>query len=120
MSDPSERCFGQIDDSRIPDGVIWLSADLDDIDGLEAGVGRPDRESVRRRGTVALALEAIEVLESNLAGAPTVVHAHRLIGPMLELWDLADAVDPAVATPVEALLTHLVGREHTTIDEVAA
>lgn len=48
------------------------------------------------------------------------ISASRVINPLLELWELAVKVDPAVARPVEDLLRALVGRELTTSQELAA
>ena len=47
-----------------------------------------------------------------------VISASRVIDPLLEIWGLATEVDPSVAVPVERLLTALVGRELTTLDEL--
>jgi hypothetical protein len=47
-----------------------------------------------------------------------VISASRVIDPLLEIWGLASEVDASVAVPVERLLTALVGRELTTLDEL--
>ena len=49
-----------------------------------------------------------------------VISASRVIDPLLEIWGLATEVDPSVAVPVERLLTALVGRELTTLDELTS
>jgi hypothetical protein len=47
-----------------------------------------------------------------------VISASRVIDPLLEIWGLASEVDASVAVPVERLLTALIGRELTTLDEL--
>jgi hypothetical protein len=47
------------------------------------------------------------------------ISASRPINALLEIWGLATEIDPAVAAPVESLLTALVGRELTTGAELA-
>lgn len=48
------------------------------------------------------------------------ISASRPINALLEIWGLASDIDPAVAEPVERLLTALVGRELTTPEELAS
>ncbi len=46
------------------------------------------------------------------------ISASRPLNDLLVIWELATAIDPSVAAPVESLLTSLVGRELTTRDEL--
>ena len=66
--------------------------------------------------------ESIRLLEQSiddfLGSRDPVVSASRVIDPLLEIWGQAREVDPSVAVPVERLLTALVGRELTTLDEL--
>ena len=66
--------------------------------------------------------ESIRLLEQSiddfLCSRDPVVSASRVIDPLLEIWGQAREVDPSVAVPVERLLTALVGRELTTLDEL--
>ena len=68
--------------------------------------------------------QSIRLLEQKvddfLASRDPVISASRVIDPLLEIWGLAVAVDASVAVPVERLLTALVGRELTTLDELTA
>lgn len=120
VSDPTQWCSAEIDDTlEFGEGIDRLLSALDDDAGSPSAF-EPPAAAVSRRAAVGLALEAIEVLESSLADAATVVAARHLIDPVLQLWELADDIDPAVAAPIEALLVHLTGRHRTTTDEVRA
>ncbi len=57
-------------------------------------------------------------IDDFLSSRDPVVSASRVIDPLLEIWGLASEVDASVAVPVERLLTALVGRELTTLDEL--
>jgi hypothetical protein len=57
-------------------------------------------------------------IDDFLSSRDPVISASRVIDPLLEIWGLASEVDPSVAVPVERLLTALVGRELTTLDEL--
>ncbi len=46
--------------------------------------------------------------------------AKRAVGPLLDLWDLASAVDRSAARPIEALLVAVVDRAVVAADELAA
>ncbi len=48
------------------------------------------------------------------------VPAGALINPLLDVWAAARAMDPAVARPVERLMTDLLRRHLATSDEVTA
>jgi len=64
------------------------------------------------------ALDAVVAgLRSYPAGTSS---AKRAIGPLLDLWDAASAVDRSVARPVEQLLVSLVDRSVVTADEISA
>ncbi|HZD66403.1 MAG TPA: hypothetical protein VE152_09915 [Acidimicrobiales bacterium] len=52
------------------------------------------------------------------AHTDTAISASRVINPLLDLWQVASAMDPSVAAPVETLLTALVQRELTTPGEL--
>lgn len=118
VSDPSEWCFAEIDRTFEGDGIDRLVDALESMDPSDAPFGvRPQGD---RRATAARVAEAIEVLQATLAEGPTVVASRHLVGRVLEIWELADEVDPAASAPLEALLCHLVGRHSTTADEVAA
>ena len=120
VSDPTQWCFAEIDETvESAEGIDRLLAALDD-DGESGSGSEALAGAVSRRAAPGRALEAIEVLESSLTGPATVVPARHLIDPVLELWELADDIDPAVAAPIEALLVHLTGRRRTTTDEVRA
>lgn len=60
-----------------------------------------------------------ENIDTFLASHQGVTSASRVISPLLEIWELANALDRSVAEPVEALLTALVTRELTTDKELA-
>jgi hypothetical protein len=66
--------------------------------------------------------QSIRLLEQRiddfLSSRDPVISASRVIDPLLEIWGLASAIDASVAVPVERLLTALVGRELTTLDEL--
>jgi hypothetical protein len=66
--------------------------------------------------------QSIRLLEQRiddfLSSRDPVISASRVIDPLLEIWGLATEVDSSVAVPVERLLTALVGRELTTLDEL--
>jgi hypothetical protein len=68
--------------------------------------------------------QSIELLEQRiedfLGSRDQVISASRVIDPLLEIWGLAREVDSSVAVPVERLLTSLVGRELTTLDELTS
>ncbi len=49
-----------------------------------------------------------------------VLSVSRVVNPLLQLWSVARDLDPAVAQPIENLLTALVGRSLTTSGEIAA
>ena len=118
VSDPSEWCFAEIDRTSDGDGIDRLLEALEDMDASGAHSGAAtdaDRDATRAR-----IAEAMEVLQAAVAEGPTVVPARRLVNRVLELWELADEVDPAASAPLEALLSHLVGRHSTTADEVVA
>lgn len=118
VSDPTQWCSAEIDDTlEFGEGIDRL---LSALDGDAVSPSGTPSASLSRGAAVGLALEAIEVLESSLADAATVVAARHLIDPVLQLWELADDIDPAVAAPIEALLVHLTGRHRTTSDEVRA
>lgn len=59
-------------------------------------------------------------IEDFLGARDQVMSASRVIDPLLEIWGLAREVDSSVAVPVERLLTALVGRELTTLDELTS
>lgn len=59
---------------------------------------------------------ALADLRSYPAGTSS---AKRAIGPLLDLWDVAAAVDRSVARPVEQLLVTLVNRSVVSSDEIA-
>jgi len=59
-----------------------------------------------------------EKIDEFLDSRDPIISASRVIDPLLEIWGLATEVDPSVAVPVERLLTALVGRELTTLDEL--
>ena len=61
-----------------------------------------------------------EKIDEFLDSRDPVISASRVIDPLLEIWGLATEVDPSVAVPVERLLTALVGRELTTLDELTS
>lgn len=63
-------------------------------------------------------MEGMEVTEATLSGV--VVPSRRYVPAVLELWEMADAVSAEAAAPLEALLRHLVRRQHTTRDEISA
>ena len=66
--------------------------------------------------------QSIQLLEERIDGflgsLDQIMSASRVIDPLLEIWGLATEVEPAVAVPVERLLTALVGRELTSLDEL--
>jgi hypothetical protein len=66
--------------------------------------------------------QSIRLLEQRiddfLSSRDPVISASRVLDPLLEIWGLATEVDASVAVPVERLLTALVGRELTTLDEL--
>jgi hypothetical protein len=66
--------------------------------------------------------QSIQLLEQRiddfLGSRDQVISSSRVIDPLLEIWGLAREVDSSVAVPVERLLTALVGRELTTLDEL--
>ncbi|MGH9066742.1 MAG: hypothetical protein ACRD0J_04515 [Acidimicrobiales bacterium] len=69
--------------------------------------------------------ESIQALEERSAAfraahGEGVFSASRTINPLLEVWELANAVDHSVAEPIEGLLTAMVGRELTTAKELLA
>jgi hypothetical protein len=57
-------------------------------------------------------------IDDFLTSRDPVISASRVIDPLLEIWGLASEVDASIAVPVEQLLTTLVGRELTTMDEL--
>jgi hypothetical protein len=57
-------------------------------------------------------------IDDFLSSRDPVISASRVIDPLLEIWGLASEMDASVAEPVERLLTTLVGRELTTLDEL--
>ncbi len=59
---------------------------------------------------------ALADLRSYPAGTSS---ARRAIGPLLDLWDVAAAVDRSVGRPVEQLLVTLVNRSVVSSDEIA-
>jgi hypothetical protein len=59
-------------------------------------------------------------IEDFLGSRDQVISSSRVIDPLLEIWGLASEIDPSVAVPVERLLTALVGRELTTLDELTS
>ena len=61
-----------------------------------------------------------EKIDEFLDSRDPIISASRVIDPLLEIWGLATEVDPSVAVPVERLLTALVGRELTTLDELTS
>jgi hypothetical protein len=83
-------------------------------------------ESVRwlpnERGGQSVVEQSIRLLDQRmddfLSSRDPVVSASRVIDPLLEIWGLASEVDASIAVPVERLLTTLVGRELTTLDEL--
>lgn len=112
VSDPSQWCAVELDETLVStEGIDRLLSALDDVE--------PDAGADHAAGTGPV-LEAIEVLEAWLADAPAVVPTRQVIEPVLDLWEHADDLDPAMAAPLEALLAHLAGRHHTTTDEVRA
>lgn len=60
-----------------------------------------------------------ETIDTFLGEHQGVTSASRAISPLLEIWELANALDRSVAEPVEALLTALVTRELTTDKELS-
>jgi len=120
VSDPSAWCFAELDGSLPAEDLDrFLSGHEAGTDAEElpepAGAEPPDAEAARGR-----LLEGMEMLDSTLAGWKTVVPSRRVVRPVLELWEMADAIDSSAAAPLERLLSHLTGRRHTTTDEVAA
>jgi hypothetical protein len=59
-----------------------------------------------------------EKIDEFLSARDQVMSASRVIDPLLEIWALAVELNPSVAGPVERLLTALVTRELTTLDEL--
>jgi len=57
-------------------------------------------------------------IDDFLSARDPVISASRVIDPLLEIWGLASEIDASIAVPVERLLTALVGRELTTLDEL--
>lgn len=60
-----------------------------------------------------------ETIDTFLNEHQGVTSASRAISPLLEIWELANALDHSVAEPVEALLTALVARDLTTDKELS-
>jgi len=48
-----------------------------------------------------------------------VISKNRIVNPLLELWDVVQKESPEAALPIERLLSALVGRLHTSGDELA-
>ena len=47
------------------------------------------------------------------------ISKNRIVNPLLELWDVVQKESPEAALPIERLLSALVGRLHTSGDELA-
>ncbi len=60
--------------------------------------------------------EAVAALEPYMQEA--VIPAGRVVNPLLDVWDAAHRIDPAVSSPVEQLLTALVERTSVTPKEL--
>jgi hypothetical protein len=80
------------------------------------------RQLPDERGGQCVVEQTIRLLDQRiddfLSSRDPVISASRVIDPLLEIWGLASEVDASVAVPVERLLTALVGRELTTLDEL--
>jgi hypothetical protein len=82
------------------------------------------RQLPEERGGQDAVDQSIQLLEQRiddfLGSRDQVISSSRVIDPLLEIWGLAREVDSSVAVPVERLLTALVGRELTTLDELTS
>jgi hypothetical protein len=83
---------------------------------LLPGAGRHEESVECDEQTMARLDESIAVASTYLT--EKWIATTSLINPMLEVWEAANAIHPAVARPVEELLTMLIHRTTVTPDEI--
>lgn len=78
---------------------------------LDGGASGPPADDIKAR-----VASAVELLRSYVDGP--VVGVSPVLNQLLDIWELAQNIDPRVARPAETLMSALVGREFVGADEV--
>lgn len=116
VSDPNTWCSAELDGSRLAENLDRLLADIE----FDPAAAEPNAAAKEASADLALLADTTEVLESILRSYETVIPTRVLVATALDIWELADTIDPAISAPLEALLKHLKARRYTTTDEVIA